>query len=185
MNERVYSGKVEKLRSAERLAIIQPERAVDLALDGIEARSALDVGTGSGVFAEELARRGLEVTGIDVNREMIEAAGDLVEGATFIVARAEAVPLPDGFVDMAFLGMVLHEADDHVGMLREVRRLATRRVAVLEWPYVQQGPGPPLDHRLAPERVQEHVARAGLLIDEMRALDPLVMYLLRRDPRSP
>jgi ubiquinone/menaquinone biosynthesis C-methylase UbiE len=181
VNERVYSGKVEKLRSVERLAMIQPGRAVDLALDGIEARSALDVGTGSGVFAEALVKRGLEVTGIDSSREMIEAAGDLVKDATFVVAKAEAVPLPDGFVDLAFLGMVLHEADDHAGMLREARRLATWRVAVLEWPYVEQGPGPPRDHRLAPDRVEGFAARAGLLIDEMRALDPLVMYLLRRD----
>jgi len=182
MNERVYGGKVEKLRSSDRLAIIRPERAVDVALDGIEASSALDVGTGSGVFAEALLGRGLEVTGIDVNREMIQAAGDLVAGATFLVARAEAVPLPDGFVDLAFLGMVLHEADDHVGMLREARRLSTRRVAVLEWPYVEQEMGPPLDHRLAAGQVEAHAARAGLRVDAVRSLDPLVMYLLHRDP---
>ena len=89
MNERRYAAAVERLRSPQRVALLEIKRVTDLLLDDITANSALDVGVGSGLFAEEFAARGLEVAGVDVNPEMVEAAGQFVPSGNFKQAPAE------------------------------------------------------------------------------------------------
>ena len=43
---------VERLRTPERVARLEVERVIDLALSGLAARSVLDVGIGSALFSE-------------------------------------------------------------------------------------------------------------------------------------
>jgi len=57
-DEKVYRAGVERLRLPERLAILEVDKVTALALQGIAARTILDVGTGSGIFAEAFAARG-------------------------------------------------------------------------------------------------------------------------------
>jgi ubiquinone/menaquinone biosynthesis C-methylase UbiE len=140
---------------------MEVERVVALCLEGIAAQSALDVGTGTGVFAEGFAAKGLAVTGIDANPAMIEAARRYVPQGSFELAPAEAIPYDDAAFDLVFLGFVLHEADDPLAALREARRVARTRVAVLEWPYRWEAHGPPLAYRLKAERVVALVGEAG------------------------
>src|SRR5512139_2313250 len=102
------------LRSPERLALLEIEHVIDLCLTAFPAKSVLDVGTGTGLFAEGFVARGLRVAGIDVSPAMIEAARHLVPQARFRHASAEAVPFGDEAFDLAFMGLVLHEADDRL-----------------------------------------------------------------------
>ena len=74
MHERRFHGEVERLRSPERLALLETERVADACLEGVAARTVVDIGTGSGIFAETFVARGLDVTGIDVNPHMVEVA---------------------------------------------------------------------------------------------------------------
>jgi ubiquinone/menaquinone biosynthesis C-methylase UbiE len=175
-NERRYGGDIERLRSAQRLALMEVERVVDIALAGITPSSALDVGTGSGLFAEAFAAKGLSVAGIDLREDMLEAARQYVPGGIFKLGRMEAVPFADAEFDLVFLGHVLHEADDLVVALREAKRTARMRVVVLEWPYAVQEYGPPLDHRLKPEQVDAAAAEAGFQNVEQIILTQLVLY---------
>ena len=73
---------------------------------------ALDIGTGTGVFAEAFAARGLQVAGVDASADMIALARGFVPQGRFEVAPAEALPFADQTFDLVFLGLVLHEADD-------------------------------------------------------------------------
>jgi ribosomal protein L11 methylase PrmA len=57
-----------------RVEFLEVERVIDLCLEAFAARSVLDVGTGTGLFAEGFAARGLKVAGIDANPAMVEAA---------------------------------------------------------------------------------------------------------------
>ncbi len=173
-----YGGTAARLRSPERLALLEVGRVVDMCLDGIAATSVLDVGVGSGVFAEEFARRGLSVTGVDVNPEMIEATRGYVPQGTFLEAPADALPFADGAFDLVYLGHVLHEVPDHVRALTEARRVARLRVAVLEWPYVAEEHGPPLEHRLRDEAVQGFAHDAGFTKIEHHLLAHMSLYLL-------
>lgn len=176
MNERRFHRDPDRLRAPERLARLEVDRVVDLCLDGIAVQDVLDVGSGTGVFAEAFAKRGIHATGIDVNPDMVAAATAQVPGARFVTAPAEAPPFPDKAFDVVFLGHVLHEADDAVGALKEAKRLARQRVVVLEWPYREEEMGPPLHHRLSNDQVEQFARQAGLTQVEVLPLTHMVAF---------
>ena len=181
-HERRFHGEAERLRSAERIALLEVDRVVALSVEGLVAPRVLDVGTGTGVFAEAFAARGLEVAGIDPNAALLQVAGRLVPGTEFKQASAEAIPYGAGAFDVAFLGHVLHETDDPAGALGEARRVSTARVVVLEWPYVREEQGPPLEHRLTQEAIVEMAKRAGLARVEMLKLARMDLYRMAVGP---
>ena len=153
MNEDKIFRDIEGLRNPQRLALLETERVVSLCLRGPKMARVLDVGTGSGVFAEAFARLDLAVTGIDVQGPMLEAAQRFVPKAHFQIASSEELPFANDSFDLVFLGLVLHESQDPGRSLQEARRVCALRTAVLEWPYAEQNIGPPLKHRLRREVV--------------------------------
>jgi ubiquinone/menaquinone biosynthesis C-methylase UbiE len=179
LHERRFHADIESLRSPERLALMEVEKVVGLCLEGILAQNVLDVGTGSGIFAEAFATRGLAVAGIDANPEMVKTAKGYVPQAEFKLAPAEAVPYPDKSFDLVFLGHVLHETDDALQALQEARRVARQRVAVFEWPYLDEQFGPPLAHRLKPETVRDLTRQAGFEEFEGVPLEHMAFYRLK------
>jgi len=93
---------------------------------GTPGQRVLDLGTGTGLVARELARRGAVVSGIDVAAGQIAAARDaaLAEGVAvdFAVAAAEAIP----FADRSFDAVVASQCwmyFDVERTLAEVRRV--------------------------------------------------------------
>lgn len=150
-----------RLRSPERVALLQVEHVVDQSLEGLETHTMLEVGTGTGLLAEGFVARGLRVTGVDINPEMLAIAQRLVPQGAFCAAAAEALPFLEGAFDVALLGLVLHETDSPLQALREARRVARQRVVILEWPYRAESHGPPLAHRLQRAQVMDLAARAG------------------------
>lgn len=69
----------------------------------------LDVGCGTGRWAEALADRGARVWGVDVSAEMVEQARR--RGVNAKVAAAEALPFKDGWFDRALAVLVVHVLD--------------------------------------------------------------------------
>lgn len=179
-HERRFHGSADRLRSAERIALLEVAKVVTLSIEGLATPRILDVGTGTGVFAEEFVKRGCSVTGLDTNSDLLEEAGRIVPGAEFKQGAAEAIPYGDGAFEVAFLGHVLHEADDPIGALIEARRVATDRVVVMEWPYMKEEQGPPIEHRLTQEAVEEMAKLAGLDHVEAIKLAHMVLYRMNR-----
>jgi ubiquinone/menaquinone biosynthesis C-methylase UbiE len=182
MNNRQYGGEIERLRAPERLARMEVARVVELATEGITARSALDVGTGSGIFAEQFASKGMNVAGIDIREDMLDAAREHVPSGDFREGRMEAIPFGEEAFALVFMGHVLHEADDLQQALREAHRVTQLRVVVLEWPYQEQEMGPPLDHRLTEQTVIQAARQAGFANVESFRLEHMVVY--RMDKRN-
>jgi SAM-dependent methyltransferase len=178
--EKVFHG-VEKLRAPERLAFLEVDRVVSASLDGLGARTVLDVGTGSGIFAEAFAGRGLCVTGIDVQEEMLQAARRFVPGARFERAASEDLPFAAGSFDLCFLGLVLHETDRPRRAIEEAFRACRLRTAVLEWPDREQSIGPPLEHRLKTGELLGLATAAGF--GQVRAvpLTQLTLFLFDKN----
>jgi ubiquinone/menaquinone biosynthesis C-methylase UbiE len=177
-HEKRYGAPAERLRSPERMALLEVSRVVDLCLEGINASRALDVGTGTGVFAEAFAARGLRATGIDPNPDLLEAARRLVPGVRFQAGTAEKLAFEDGSFDLIMLSHVLHETDDPAAALTEARRVARLRVCVLEWPYVDEDKGPPLAHRLRPAEIEALARRAGFSVVQQTVLSRMLLYRL-------
>jgi SAM-dependent methyltransferase len=93
----------------------------------------VDAGCGHGRNLVYLLREGYEVFGVDLNAEAVgyvrALARELAPGLpeeNFRVAAVEAMPFPDGFVDVAICNSVLHFAEDDTqfgAMVRELWRV--------------------------------------------------------------
>lgn len=179
MHERRFNREIERLRDPERIAWLEVERVVNLTLEELGGvKKVLDVGTGSGVFAEQFAARDLLVSGVDVNPEMLLAARQYVPAGVFNEGTAEKLPYADGAFDVVFMGLLLHETDDLLSALREARRTGIMRTAVLEWPDEEQSFGPPREHRLTADKVETAARQAGFKRVEQLKLEQLVLYRL-------
>jgi ubiquinone/menaquinone biosynthesis C-methylase UbiE len=178
MNEKLFAGDPARLRAPERVARLEVARVVDLCLEDADVQSVLDVGTGTGLFAEAFAQHGLTVAGMDANPAMIEAVRTHVPAGHFLAAPAEDLPYPDAAFDLVFMGLVLHESDEPLRVLSEARRVARKRVAILEWAYREESFGPPLAHRVAPEALETWAQQAGFSTVETVPLAQLVLYRL-------
>ncbi len=107
------------------------DRAAALVLDGAGPLGGpvLDLGSGMGVMARELARRGLEVESVDVNAEEQEVAASFTAGSgveariAFTPADGAALPFPDGAFASAVSFNVLHHLADGASVLREIVRV--------------------------------------------------------------
>jgi demethylmenaquinone methyltransferase/2-methoxy-6-polyprenyl-1,4-benzoquinol methylase len=109
------------------------ERAVDLARVG-PGSQALDVATGTGDLAIELARRGAAVVGSDFSEGMLERARAKAPGLRWEQADAMALPYDDDTFDAATVGFGARNFGDLDGGLREMARVVKPggRIVVLE-----------------------------------------------------
>lgn len=180
MHEHRFHGSVARLRSPERLTWLEVDRVVDLSLQGGNVHRVLDVGTGTGVFAEAFSKLGLDVEGVDANPDMLAAARDLVAGVRFQEGTAESLPYPDASFDLVFMGLLFHETDDRLKAMQEAARVARQRVAMLEWKYEKQEIGPGLDERLTEQEIKDLAAKAGLEMKQVDPLQKLILYLLEK-----
>jgi SAM-dependent methyltransferase len=176
-HERRFNGSADRLRAPARIALLETPRVVGICMDGTGIASVLDVGTGTGLFAEAFLTAGLRATGIDPSMELLAHARAHAPRAVFMEAVAEKLPFADGSFDLVFLGHVLHETDDPETALREACRVSLRRVAVLEWPHRAEENGPPLAHRLSPERIIALSAAVGLAPPRRIELAHMDLYL--------
>jgi demethylmenaquinone methyltransferase/2-methoxy-6-polyprenyl-1,4-benzoquinol methylase len=84
----------------------------------------LDVATGTGLVASELAARGFRVTGLDQSPEMLALArrrfGDRVE---LVEASADELPFADGSFDHLTFTYLLRYVDDPAATMRELTRV--------------------------------------------------------------
>jgi len=176
-DDKVYRN-IEKLRDPNRLAFLETDKVVRFCLEGITPRTILDIGTGSGIFAEAFFNLGLEVTGVDIQEPMLEAARTYVPGVSFQLASSESLPFEENAFDLVFLGMLLHESEEPLKTIKESARVCTLRTAVLEWPYKEEGYGPPLQHRIEPERLKDLATSSGFLRVRVIPLKYLSLYLL-------
>ncbi len=100
-------------------------RLVDF--EGQRGKAVLDVGCGTGVDAVRFARSGAAVTGVDIAPSAIAlaAANFRLQGlaAKFVVADAEALPLPDAAFDLVFAHGVVQYTTDDRALIGECRRV--------------------------------------------------------------
>ena len=92
-----------------------------------DARTVVNVGAGTGSYEP----RDREVTAVEPSEVMI---AERPEGAAPVVrASAEALPFEDGAFDAAMAVLSDHHWPDRAGGLRELRRVARRRVVVFSF----------------------------------------------------
>ena len=110
---------------------------------GVSRRGSriLDVATGTGLVARELAARGADVVQVDPSEPMLRAGWAVTGGRAPtrrmwpVLARAEELPFPDGTFDGLTFTYLLRYVDDPATTVRELARVVRPggRVASLEF----------------------------------------------------
>ncbi|MCA9774550.1 MAG: 3-demethylubiquinone-9 3-O-methyltransferase [Myxococcales bacterium] len=87
----------------------------------------LDVGCGGGYLAEEFARLGCAVTGVDPSAATLATAGDHARAEGLAIeyreGRGEALPAGDGAFDVVYCCDVLEHVDDPARVIAEIARV--------------------------------------------------------------
>jgi len=85
----------------------------------------LDIGCGTGRLLRKAGQHwpAAALVGVDPSQGMIEVASRLMPEATFHVAAAESLPLPDASVDLAITTMSFHHWKDQAAGVREIARV--------------------------------------------------------------
>lgn len=101
---------------------------------------ALDIGCGGGFLAEEFARLGCRVVGVDPSKISIETAGRHAAGAgldvTYLVGAGEQLPVADSSFDIAYCCDVLEHVSDLDSVIAETARALKPR-GVYFFAYIQ------------------------------------------------
>jgi ubiquinone/menaquinone biosynthesis C-methylase UbiE len=124
-------------------------RAAGLVISG---NRVLDIGTGSGLAAIEMAgaRPDWRITGIDVSENMLELArrnagqNGLGDRTDFRQATAEALPFPDGCFDLVVSNASLHLWNSPLKVFNEIARVIAPGGHVLIWDNLRIGRFGPL-----------------------------------------
>jgi ubiquinone/menaquinone biosynthesis C-methylase UbiE len=172
MNDRRFpASQAQRLEDPERLVWLPPAdvlRALTLQI----GQTVVDVGAGTGFFAVPLAHAigpNGKVYAVDAQAQMLQWISAKIEkaGLTNIVlvhAEASATTLPPSSCDLYLKANVWHELEDRETVLTEAKRVLkpAGRIAILDWrPDVERVAGPPLDHRIASDDVQDELRRSG------------------------
>lgn len=148
----------------------------------------LDVGTGKGFAAVEIARRGVQVTSVDLSAEELRFAHLNARAAgvdsriEFHVTDAECLPFEDGHFNLVTMVNVLHHLESYRGILAEVARVLAPEGRFVLADFTTEG-FEILDHVHELEgRVHDRPARFN--IEEVaRALPEFGMTCRERDTR--
>ena len=176
----------------------------DSAVRRLEARAGmtiLDICTGTGEIALRCARRGATVHAVDITPDMIgraraktQARTELGRHLRFELADARVLPFGDAAVDVAVLSFALHDMPRPVAVevLREARRVARRRLMVLDYEMPRLAPlravlgaaiasfETPYFRRFARDGAAPLLASAGLSASTRHRLGPVfALHLVR------
>jgi len=100
-------------------------RVLNLARDQTNPEVIMDVGCGTGRLLRKARHQypNARLVGVDAAEKMIQQAATLLPEAEFHVAMAEALPLPDTSVDLAFSTFSFHHWADQAKGISEVARV--------------------------------------------------------------
>jgi ubiquinone/menaquinone biosynthesis C-methylase UbiE len=173
MPEKTFDHRdAHKLDNPQRLQWLPPD-AVISALRLAPGMRVADIGAGSGYFTLPIARKvgpHGKVFAVDLQPEMLSllakrvAAEHDIGNVEMIEADAGDTRLPAKSCDLVLMAAVWHEIEDHMQVLREVARVLRGggSLVILDWRAdVDRPPGPPLDHRIPPDRVMQTLEAGG------------------------
>ena len=159
----------KKLNSKERQEILPPAQVLrDI---GLGAHTVwADIGCGTGFFTIPLANEVKEVYALDIRAEMLS---DLSESLTqlqinnvkVLQSEESRLPLSDQGVDGILTSLVLHEVEQPIEFFRELNRVLQTggRLAVIEWAKASTEMGPPLEHRLSIQQLDDWALTTGFV----------------------
>ena len=174
--ERFDAKRASMLDDRARLGILPPDRIFPL-LAAAQGACVVDFGTGTGLFALELASRrpDLRIIAIDEQPEMFERlrsniASAHVRNVSPLYSSELSVLL--GTVDAVLAINVLHELGDEATAQLAALAKPGGRIVVVDWNAAIERPvGPPRDHVYLATEARSRLERLGLRVTEEAPLE--------------
>jgi ubiquinone/menaquinone biosynthesis C-methylase UbiE/heme-degrading monooxygenase HmoA len=98
------------------------DQLIDLMAPGDDAR-ILDIACGTANYTGLLARRGLDMTGLDLSETMLQAAQSKNPDLPLVQGSVDAMPLPDNSFDNVMCTLAIHHFPDLGKAFAEVARV--------------------------------------------------------------
>jgi FkbM family methyltransferase len=165
----------QRLMSEERRRMQDP----DVIVDQLGLRPGMivaDLGCGPGFFTIPVARRigaAGRVYAVDSSPEMLKRLTANVREASlpenvvrFVHADVSHTSIPRRSVDLVFFADILHDIEDRVGFLTEVKRISKTGVSVvdIDWQKIETDFGPPFQIRLSEEESRRIMKTNGIRV---------------------
>lgn len=95
--------------------------------------TAVDLGCGTGIMLDLLAKRFRRVVGLDASQEMLDGYDPDKLGDELLLLRGDmaALPVADGSFDIVVCRSALHHMDDEVGVLAEICRVLSPKGSLI------------------------------------------------------
>ncbi|MEM3227810.1 MAG: methyltransferase domain-containing protein [Candidatus Micrarchaeaceae archaeon] len=93
------------------------------AVGNVRGKRVLDLGSGPGIYAALLRKRGAIVYGVDISEKMVEIARARYPGIEFEVGSALKLPYKNSFFDVVFSALVFEHIRGIDKALKEVARV--------------------------------------------------------------
>jgi 2-polyprenyl-3-methyl-5-hydroxy-6-metoxy-1,4-benzoquinol methylase len=169
-DERRFGGPIGQLIAREQA------RVLDEFVGDARGRLVLDVGTGTGRAALQMAERGARVTGVDASESMLAVArhraADTSLDVTFLAGDAHALAFADREFDVVISLRVLMHTPDWRQSLAELCRVSGRLV-IFDYPAAVsfaalQSVARRVTHALGARTEPYRVLRHGIVADALR-----------------
>ena len=164
----MMTDKAKKFENPARLDELRPESTLRRA-GFSEGMSLCDIGAGTGIFSVAAAKiSSAVVNALDISDEMLEIisrkkAEENLQNLNILKVESEELPLESGSCDLAIMVTVLHEIEDRISMVKEIKRVLSEngKLLVIEFHKKSTPMGPPVDHRISQETVEQLCSGSG------------------------
>ena len=181
MNE----SRTDKFENTIRLEELNPKSTLERA--GFKSNMILcDIGAGTGIFSFPAAIISKnDIYALEISDKMIELLVSRIEERgikNLIVKKVETdrLPIEGKCCDFVLLSTVFHEIDNKPVLLGEIKRILNNngKLLIIEFHKRKTPTGPPEDHRISEECVEEICNRNGFRTLEKVTLGDNFYYIL-------
>ena len=162
--------KISKFESESRVRALDPKGILEEVGFG-DGMTLCDIGSGTGLFVFEAAGYKSDIYSVDASETMLEIQRERIAERGLENVRLIEIDVEGGLgaieessCDVALLVTVLHEVEDKLSLLREIKRILKcgGRLMVIEFKKQETGFGPPLDIRIEPCEIEDLADKAGI-----------------------
>lgn len=162
-------NKISKYENPIRIMELDPKNTLIKA--GFKEDMVLcDIGAGTGIFSFPAAQiSSSNIYAVDISESMIEllksrAAERNIKNLKIKKVDSAVLPVDKNTCDMAIMVTVLHEVEEKEYMINEIKRVLKEKakVMIIEFHKRKTPMGPPVDHRISEEFVEEIFNDNGL-----------------------
>jgi ubiquinone/menaquinone biosynthesis C-methylase UbiE len=149
-----------------------------------------DIGCGGGFFALPAARvvgESGKVYGVDTDSTAIGALIELanregLDNIELMVGKAEDVIPCELCADIVFFGIVLHDFEDPLKVLRNAKKTIkpTGKLVDLDWKKAPMPLGPPFQKRFSQDEAREIIASAEFSVESIMETGPYQYLIMAR-----